>query len=192
MSDFTLYFTLGLEHVLDWQAYDHILFIIALTAPYFLKDWRKLLLLVSIFTLGHTISLVITNYSWFQVSSTWIEFLIPVSIIVAAKYHIWRAIKEKNTQKFILPSIIILFFGLIHGFGFGRYFTQINDEQALLPLIQFALGIEVSQIVIVFFVLLWGFIAQRLFKMKQRDWIIAICAFVIGMAFPMLIDNWPF
>lgn len=192
MSDFSLYFKLGLQHVLDWQAYDHILFIIALSAPYALKNWRKLVVLVSLFTVGHTLSLIITNYEWLIVSATWVEFLIPLSIILTAKFHIFETLKGKRFQNSIFVMLITLFFGLVHGFGFGRYFTQINDEQAILPLLSFAFGIELSQLIIVLFVLAWGWLATRLFKIKARDWIIIISAFVIGMAFPMFIENWPF
>ena len=126
MSDFWLYFKLGLEHVLDWNAYDHVLFLIALSAAYPVERWRRLLILVTLFTVGHTLSLLITNYTDFRASERWVEFLIPVSIAAAALYNFIRAQRAEGRVSVIYG--VTLFFGLVHGFGFGRYFVQINDE----------------------------------------------------------------
>lgn len=192
MSQFWLYFRLGLEHVLDWQAYDHVLFIIALCAAYTLSSWKRLLILVSVFTLGHTFSLLITHYEIVAVSAPWIEFLIPVSIIFTGLYNIINLKREIKEQKITVLLMVTLFFGLIHGFGFGRYFNQINDDKELLPLIEFALGIELSQVIIVLAVLILGYFLKTYFRVKQRDWIMVVSAMIIGMTIPMLIENWPF
>lgn len=192
MSQFWLYFTLGLEHVLDWQAYDHVLFIVALCAAYTFSSWKRLLLLVSMFTLGHTFSLFLTHYQVVNVSASWIEFLIPITIIFTGAYTIFKGIKSKKEEKVGMLFLVTLFFGLIHGFGFGRYFNQINDDSELLPLIEFALGIELSQLIIVAFVMVFGFFMQTFFRFQQRDWVIVISSVVIGMAIPMAIENWPF
>ncbi|MEZ4857547.1 MAG: HupE/UreJ family protein [Flavobacteriaceae bacterium] len=192
MSQFWLYFKLGLEHVLDWQAYDHVLFIVALCAAYTFSSWKRLLLLVSMFTIGHTFSLFLTHYSVVNVSATWIEFLIPITIIFTGSYNIFKGVKSKKEEKVGILFLVTLFFGLIHGFGFGRYFHQINDDNELMPLINFALGIELSQLIIVAFVVVFGFFMQTFFRFQQRDWVIVISSVVIGMAIPMSIENWPF
>lgn len=192
MSQFWLYFTLGLEHVLDWQAYDHVLFIIVLCASYTIASWKRLLVLVSLFTLGHTLSLFLTHYEVVAVSATWIEFLIPITIIFTGLYNISQLKRRFKEQKVIILYIVTLFFGLIHGFGFGRYFNQINDDKEIMPLIEFALGIEVSQVIIVMIVMILAYIAQNFFRLKQRDWIMIVSSMVVGMAIPMLIENWPF
>ncbi|MAO07941.1 MAG: HupE / UreJ protein [Alteromonas sp.] len=192
MSQFWLYFKLGLEHVLDWQAYDHILFIVALCAAYSWNRWKQLLLLVSMFTLGHTLSLFITHYGVLDVPPTWVEFLIPVTIMVAAIYNIVKVNTLQENEKSGWLSMVTLFFGGVHGFGFGRYFNQINDEKEVMPLIDFALGIELSQVIIVLAVLIVGYFVKTFLKFQQRDWILVISSVVIGMAFPMLIENWPF
>jgi len=85
-----------------------------------------------------------------------------------------------------------MFFGIIHGFGFGRYFNQINDEQELMPLIEFALGIETAQIIVVFIVLILASVSQFFVRFKKRDWIMVVSSIVIGMTIPMVIENWPF
>ena len=190
MSEFWLYFKLGLEHVLDWNAYDHVLFLVALSAPYGTREWKRLLLLVTLFTLGHSISLLITNYGWLSVSSDWIEFLIPVSILLAAIYPLTQL--DRTEKRIGVIYGVTLFFGLIHGFGFGRYFVQINDEQAFMPLVEFALGIETAQLIVVLIVLIVSGLFKSLFKLTQRDWIIFISGAVVALSIPMLVENWIF
>ncbi len=191
MSDFWLYFTLGLNHVLDWQAYDHVLFIIALCAAYSLESWKRLLGLVSMFTLGHTISLFLSHFMAVSVSAVWIEFLIPVTIISAGIYNLVKAGEHAIKGKVWVLLLTALFFGLIHGFGFGRYYNQINDDKEILPLLEFALGIELSQVIIVLGVMILGFVMKNILRVAKRDWILVASAIVIGMTIPMLIENWP-
>ncbi len=199
MGDFLLYFTLGFEHVLDRAAYDHVLFITVLCVAYTFASWKKLLLLVTMFTLGHTISLFLSNYGWTPISPAWIEFLIPLTILAAALFNLVTTRKKQlvgtDTErmgKLGLIYVLTVFFGLIHGFGFGRYFNQINDEQALAPLFEFALGIETSQLVIVLAVLVFGFVVNRLFRLAKKTWIWAVSFLVIALTLPMLFENWPF
>lgn len=192
MSDFWLYFKLGLEHVLDWKAYDHILFLIALTAAYSFVSWKRLLLLVSLFTLGHSISLLLANYQIVSVSSRVIEFLIPLTILVASIFNLFKASKQKRTDKIGVIFLITIFFGLIHGFGFATYYKMINTDGGILPLLEFALGVETSQIIIVIIVLLIAFVFQSLFRFNKRDWVLVVSSIVIGMVIPMLIEHWIF
>ena len=192
MSDFWLYFKLGLEHVLDWNAYDHILFLIALTAAYSFVSWKRLLLLVSLFTVGHSISLLLANYEIVSVSSSVIEFLIPLTILIAAVFNLFKARKRKRKDTLGVIFLITVFFGLIHGFGFAAYYKMINSDGGILPLLEFALGVEISQIIIVFIVLLIAFVFQSIFRFNKRDWVLVVSSIVIGMVIPMLIENWFF
>ncbi len=192
MSDFWLYFKLGLEHVLDWKAYDHILFLIALSATYTFVSWKRLLVLVSLFTVGHSISLLLANYNVVSVSSSVIEFLIPLSILIAAIFNLYTATKQKTDKKVGVIFFITVFFGLIHGFGFAAYYKMINIDGGILPLLEFALGVEASQIIIVTLVLVIAFIFQTLFRFNKRDWVLVVSSIVIGFVFPMLIENWIF
>ena len=191
MSEFWLYFKLGLTHVLDTQAYDHVLFIIVLVAAYNFSNWKRLLGLVSLFTLGHTISLLLASYDIVTVSSTVIELLIPLTILITALFNIIAARKSNHSEKIGLLFIITFFFGLIHGFGFATYFNMIKDETTFLPLLEFAIGIEIAQIIVVIAVLIVSFIFQSFLRFNKRDWILIISSIVIGMVIPMLIENWP-
>lgn len=191
MSQFWLYFQLGLEHVLDWNAYDHILFLIVLVAAYSFNGWIKVLWLVTIFTIGHTISLFMSVYGIVTVSSRWVELLIAITILVTALYNIITA-KKKEAQKNInLLYVTTAFFGIIHGLGFSTYFKMISSgsESKFLPLLEFALGIETAQVIVVVAVLILAFICQNLFRVNRRDWILVLSSIVIGIILPILREN---
>lgn len=192
MSDFWLYLKLGLEHVLDLSAYDHILFLIVLCAAYSFALWKRLLLLVTLFTAGHTISLLLAHYMVVSVSGTYIEFLIPITILVTAVYNIVTAGKPAGTRKNTLFYVVTLFFGLIHGFGFARYYAMIGDGDGVLPLLEFALGVELAQVIVVLLTLFAAFIIQAILRFNRRDWVLVVSSIVVGMVLPMLVSNWPF
>ena len=191
MSDFWLYLKLGLTHVLDWQAYDHILFLIVLVAAYNFSNWKRIFILVSLFTIGHTVSLLLANYNVVSVSSKWIEFLIPVTILVAALYNLFTSGKNNRSEKVGLFYVITVFFGLIHGFGFATYYKMISGGNEILPLLEFALGVEVAQIIVVIAVLIVGFVFQTIFRFNKRDWVLVVSSIVIGVIIPMLQNTWP-
>jgi hypothetical protein len=191
MSEFWLYFQVGLKHVLDINAYDHVLFLIALSVPYSFKDWKRVLFLVTIFTLGHTLALFLSVFDILMIQVNIVEFLIPVTILITALYHLFTAGKlgKKNLNT---AGSITLFFGVIHGLGFSNYFKSIlpGDASAkLLPLLEFALGIEAAQIIVVLAVLLISYFMQLIFRFNSRDWSLIGASFVIGVVVPMLIES---
>ncbi|EOG6895148.1 HupE/UreJ family protein [Flavobacterium psychrophilum] len=192
MSEFWLYFNIGLKHVLNISAYDHVLFLIALTVPYAFKDWRRLLLLISLFTLGHTLALVLSVFGILYVKANLIEFIIPITILLVAIFNLFTAGKNNKGEGISLLSFITLFFGIIHGLGFSNYFKTIlpgNATQKLLPLSEFALGIETAQIIVVILILIISYIAQTVFRFSKRDWTLVMSAFIIGVVVPLLIQN---
>lgn len=181
----------GMNHVLDINAYDHVLFLIVLTIPYVFKDWKRVLLLVSIFTLGHTLSLTLAAYGKVSVSDNFVEFLIPVTILIVALFNVFTAGKGAQKEKVGVLFISTLFFGLVHGLGFAREFRMFvgNSDSKLAPLLEFALGIEIAQIIIVFIVLFLGFLFQTIFRFSKRDWIMVISSIVVGLVIPMLMNS---
>ncbi|QED38628.1 HupE/UreJ family protein [Antarcticibacterium arcticum] len=191
MSQFWLYFNLGLEHVLDWNAYDHILFLIVLVAAYSFSSWKRVLWLVTIFTLGHTLALFLSVYGVVSVSSRWVELLIAVTILITALYNIFTAKKKESQKNVGLLYFATAFFGIIHGLGFSTYFKMIasGTESKFLPLLEFALGIEAAQVIIVLGVMILGFIFQNFFRVNRRDWILILSAIVIGIILPILREN---
>ncbi|KAF2337329.1 MAG: HupE/UreJ family protein [Flavobacterium nitrogenifigens] len=192
MSQFWIYFQIGLKHVLDINAYDHVLFLIALTVPYLFKDWKRIFLLVSLFTIGHTLALILSVYGIIAIKVDVVEFLIPITILVTALYHLFTAGKTSKNDGVNLVFFITLFFGIIHGLGFSNYFKTILGGSAtskLLPLGEFALGIEAAQLIVVFVVLVISYIVQTVFRFSKRDWALVMSAFIIGVVIPMIIDS---
>ncbi len=181
----------GINHVLDPNGYDHVLFLMVLAVPYVFKDWKRVLILVSMFTLGHTLSLVLAAYDVVSVNGKLVEFLIPVTILIAALYNIFTAGKKEKSSKLSLLFFATLFFGLIHGLGFAREFKMFagQSENKLKLLIEFALGIEIAQIIIVFVVLFLGFLFQTIFRFSKRDWVMVLSAVVVGLVIPMIVGS---
>jgi HupE / UreJ protein len=192
MSEFWIYFNTGLRHVLDINAYDHVLFLIALTIPYAFKDWQRVLLLVTLFTLGHTMALLLSVYDFVQIKVNLVEFLIPITILITAIFHLFTAGKNSKKESISFIAIITIFFGIIHGLGFSNYFNTIlpgNASAKLIPLLEFALGIEAAQIIVVLLVLIISYIVQTVFRFSKRDWTLVMSAFVIGVVIPMVIES---
>jgi HupE / UreJ protein len=192
MSDFWMYFKIGLNHVLDINGYDHVLFLIALSVPYAFKDWKRILLLVTIFTIGHTLALLLSVFNIVTVKASLVEFLIPITILITAFFNLFTAGKSSKQESITFIGAVTLFFGIIHGLGFSNYFKSIlpgNPTDKVVPLLEFALGIEAAQILVVLVVLILSFIVQTLFRFSKRDFTLVMSAFVIGVVVPMIIES---
>lgn len=189
MDEFIFYTEFGLTHVLDVQAYDHVLFFIVLTINYGFKDWKKALWLITFFTIGHTLTLTLSTYHLIYVEMDIVEFLIPLTIFITAFYNISTSKKiDKNKT---IGSFFAFTFGLIHGLGFsGAIRILIDDtDQKFLPIMEFALGIEIAQIMVVLIIFILGFFVLNLFKIKKRELVLVASSVVIGLIIPMLIER---
>lgn len=192
MNDFWLLIKMGFQHVWDWQGYDHLLFLAALCLPFAVRQWKRLLGLVTIFTVGHSLSLVLATYGVVRVSMTWIEFLIPLSILIAALYNIVWAPKTA-VKSALTPLVVTLFFGVIHGFGFASYFDLIKDSDSSLgvSLLAFALGIESAQVLLALLVLVINVVVLYVLNTSRRDWLLVGSSIIIGVLLPILIERLP-
>ena len=193
MENFWFYIKLGLNHVLDFAAYDHILFLAALTIPFTFKNWKKVVLLATIFTIAHCLSLVLSVYGIVTMDVGLIEFLIPVTILITAVFNLIYARTASEHMNLLLHLFATAFFGLIHGFGFSNYFKMLaaGEESNLSPLLGFAAGIEISQVLIVFFILTLAFLSQSIFKVKQLLFIVVASTLIALITIPMLIATFP-
>ena len=191
MENFWFYFKLGFYHVLDPGGLDHFYFLIALTLPFMFNQWRRLLVWITIFTIGHTISLLTSHFKLILFDEKWVEFLIPITIGITCVSVLFK--EKKISIKSIWISLITLFFGIIHGFGFGRYFRMIsiNDDSAVLSLLKFAVGVEAAQIIIVLSMLLINFFAIVILGFKTQKWELIVAAMVLSQSFSMAFENWP-
>ncbi len=193
MEDFGIYIRMGLDHVLDPGAYDHVLFLSVLAAPYLLKDWKKVVLLATVFTVAHCTSLALSAFGLIRIDSRWIEFLIPVTIIATALNNIWEVWKSSG-RGYPVVFLGTAVFGLIHGFGFSNYFNMMVTglEDKLRPLLGFALGIELSQLVVILSVLLLSALFHRFSGVEQKWWIWTVSAVVVIISIPLLLSTlWP-
>lgn len=188
LENFWFNVKIGINHILDINGYDHVLFLMVLAVPYVFKDWKRVLVLVTLFTVGHTVSLFLGAYDVVTVNSKLVEFLIPITILIAAIYNVFTAGKKERNNKISVLFITTLFFGLIHGLGFARE-AKMLDDGSLAFLIEFAIGIEIAQIIVVFIILFLGFLFQTIFRFSRRDWVIVLSAIVIGLVIPMIIGS---
>lgn len=190
MNSFELYFRLGIQHILDLKGFDHILFVLALCAVFIPRDWKKILILVTAFTIGHSITLALATFKIVQVNSDWIEFLIPVTIAITAFTNILRP-KPVSGKGVTINYVLALFFGLIHGLGFSNYLRSLLGKEAAIwqPLLAFNIGLEIGQLVIVGIFILATSILVGLAGVKRREWTLIISAFVMGIAMMLMMNT---
>ena len=191
MSNFITHVELGFKHVLDFNGYDHILFLIVLAVIFSFSQWKKVLLMITFFTVGHTFTLSLATYQIVTIKETVIEFLIPITILITAVVNILKfSINSPKREKTNL--FFALFFGLIHGLGFSNFLrvTLGRSEDKLIPMLEFALGIELAQIVIVLSVLILGTVLIHFFRVSKRDWVVITSAIVIGITILIIRDSY--
>jgi hypothetical protein len=196
MDDFILYMTEGFYHVMNFNvgAYDHVLFFILIAVPFLFNSWKKLIGLSLAFTVGHILSLLLVIYGKVTFNSSYIEFLIVVTIVVAALYNIFTAGNRHRDNHNWITMIIALFFGIVHGFGFANGFKMLaaGAESKLLMLLEFALGIELGQLLVILVVIILNFIFTGIFRFNKKEWVQIISSIVLGMVIPLLIVRWIF
>lgn len=193
MQEFWFYIKLGLEHVLDFGAYDHILFLSALAIPFTFKSWKRVIVLATIFTIAHCTSLALSAFDVFTVDVGLIEFLIPVTIILTGLFNLIYVYKDAKNVGMYLHTLATAFFGLIHGFGFSNYFKMLmaEEEDKVTPLLGFATGIEFSQVAIILAILGIAFLIQDVVKVKRTHFIAIASILIICITIPLLIATFP-
>lgn len=191
MSQFWVYFDLGRQHILDINGIDHILFVVALCVIYQLQDWKKVLILITAFTIGHSVTLALSTLEIVRFRSDIIEFLIPITIFITAFGNLFRKQSALTPKKFNTNYFFALFFGLIHGLGFSNYLKSMlgREDSIVQPLLAFNLGLELGQIIIVSFFMVIAFVFVSLFNVSRRDWNLIISSAVAGIAITMMIET---
>lgn len=190
MGDFGFYFWLGWEHIISTDALDHQLFIAALAAIYLLKDWRQVLILVTAFTVGHSLTLALSVLDIIRFPTNWVEFLIPVTIVITAFSNLFQ--KKFTSRSISINYFLALFFGLIHGMGFAnslRSMLLTKDQNLGWSLFGFNVGLEAGQIVVVMILLLIAHIIVNLVRVNRKDWVIFLSAAVFGLAFKIALER---
>ena len=197
MSIFATYFKLGFLHICSWQATDHLTFLLALCAPDALADWRRIVMLVTSFTVGHSITLALATLGVVSVNSPLIEALIPVTIMVTALVDMWRigpvlVRQPVRSASFVwtVPNGLTVAFGLIHGLGFSTYLRELlgTQRRPIIELLSFNLGVELGQLLVVSAIMLLGFIVLRGFRAARRDWVLVTSGAALGIAALLLLQ----
>ena len=192
MTDFLFYLQLGWEHIISSDALDHQLFILALVAIFSFKDLKKVLILVTAFTIGHSVTLALSAFDIIRFPSNWIEFLIPCTIVFTALDNL---IFSKNVEKLIkLNYFLALFFGLIHGMGFANSVRMMlaQEQSITTPLFGFNVGLEIGQIAVVIIVLSIFYILSTFLKLKKKHWVMLVSAPILVVSLKMAIERIPF
>lgn len=185
---FKTYLELGFDHILDLSAYDHILFVMTLCVIYAVAQWRQILILVTAFTIGHSITLALSTLGIVNISGRLIEYLIPVTIILTGIYNIYK-IKAHN-QKITLHYSLASFFGLIHGLGFSNYLKALlgNEEDLVIPLLAFNIGVELGQLIIVGSTIIITLFLVKVLNIKQKYWVWAVSGAAILVSLKLIMD----
>lgn len=191
MTDFLFYLQLGWEHIISIDALDHQLFILALVAIFSFQDLKKVLILVTAFTLGHSFTLALSAFDIIRFPSNWVEFLIPCTIVFTALDNI---IFSKNEDKLIkLNYFLALIFGLIHGMGFANSVRMMlaKEQSIVIPLLGFNIGLEIGQIAVVIIILSIFYILSTFLKLKKKHWVMLVSAPILIFSIKMALERIP-
>lgn len=191
MNPFIHFLLIGKDHILDKNGYDHILFVIALCTVYAVRDWKKVLILVTAFTVGHSITLALAAFHVVNYSSTWVEFLIPVTIFITAVSNLFRGEESVAKSNIHINYLFAAGFGLIHGLGFSTLLRELlgKSENVVVPLLAFNIGLEIGQIIIVGIFMGLTFIIVDLAAVSRRDWKMVVSAAIAGIALILIKDS---
>ena len=190
MSSFSTYLRLGYEHILSLSALDHILFVIVIMAAYQPKHWLRILIAVSLFTVGHSLSLILSAYDAVAVDKKLVEFLIPLTIVLTAVFNLSKAGQNAQSN---FKYFLALIFGIIHGFGFSSYLgmLMLGDGDTWSALLPFNLGIELGQLLVVLITFVLMLIILVIMRTKARDWNLFVSGIAFGLSLVMCLENWP-
>ena len=191
MGDFTFYLKLGWQHIISWDAFDHLLFIVALSAIYLIDNWKQVLILVTAFTIGHSLTLALSVFDLVRVNSDWVEFLIPLTIVATAVFNL--TLKGFAPANLRFNYLLALFFGLIHGLGFANTirFMLSKDQQLLIPLLGFNIGLEVGQVFVVSTLLVASYLFAGTSLIRRKWWVWILSAIALCFGGFIAITRWP-
>ncbi len=191
MSVFEMYLKLGFEHITDINGYDHILFIMSLCAVYMIKNWKAVLILVTAFTIGHSITLALAALDVVNINSNLVEFLIPVTIFLTAIGNIITKKTAFNSKLHMFKYAMAMFFGLIHGLGFSNYLKSLlgNEKGIVKSLFAFNIGLEIGQIIVVAIVLLLAYIFVKLLRLPIREWTLILSGASLGISLILILER---
>lgn len=191
-QDLLFYFTDGWGHIIAPGAWDHILFITVLTVVHAWGDWRRLVILVTAFTIGHSLTLVLSVLDLIRFRDDWVEFAIPCTIAATAAANLWNPRAQDGDHR--LRYAMALVFGLVHGMGYANAvrFMLAEGQSLAIGLLGFNTGLEIGQIFVVLSVLFLGSMATRIPGVSRQQWVSALSTCVLAVALWMAWGRFPF
>ena len=191
MHSLPFYVQLGFKHISDLGGYDHILFLVALCAVYRISQWKNLLILVTAFTVGHSITLALAATDTLTIPSDIIEFLIPTTILLTAIHNVMDRSSEGKPSRMGRNYLVTLFFGFIHGMGFSNYFRALlmGDDSIAIALLGFNLGIELGQLLVVLVIVAAGYLFLNVLGVKHREWNVFVSGAAFGLSLVLMFEN---
>ena len=188
MQSFLKFIELGLYHVINFEVYELILFLIVISISFLFNDWKRLITLISVFTLAYSLSLILGLYDVISLNVNVSEWLIPIVIFFVAVYNIFTAAKSIKRRLYLLYGIVFLF-SIIHGLGFANTFETLmqSEENTILSVLEFSIGIEIGQFIVVICTLLLSYIFQSVFRFSNRDWILVVSCIILGFILPLIL-----
>lgn len=191
MEDLQFYFGIGWNHILSINALDHLLFLLVLTAIYVFQEWKQVLILVTAFTIGHSITLVLSVFDIIRFDTSWVEFLIPCTIVFTGIYNLVQ--KKKSDSSLRLNYFLALLFGLVHGMGFANSirFMLASNQNIGVGLLGFNVGLELGQIIVVLIILFFAYIITSVLNVNRREWIIFLSSASLALALKMALERFP-
>ena len=189
MHPFQFYLKLGFNHIANFNGYDHILFLVVLCAVYQLKQWKKIIILVTAFTIGHSITLFLVSFDIFSIPSRYVKLLIPITIMITSLHNI-RSIEKIKISNMSKNYFLALFFGLIHGMDFSNYFKALimSPEEIIIPLLAFNIGLEIGQFLIVFVIVLISYVFLSVLKIKYYSWNLFVSGAAFGVSLILILE----
>lgn len=191
MTDNWIYIEKGFKHILNSNAVEHILFLIALVIPYLFKDWKKIIVLLLLFVGGHSFAFLLSYFGVITIKLILVKFVILICIIAIAFFNLLNIGKSSKQNSINTLGILSLFSGVLQGLLIADFVKPIQGESKvqLISLFEYSIGIHCSQFLVIFAVLLISNSAQSVFRLSKRDWIIGISSFVIGIIVPLIIQS---
>ena len=189
MHPFQFYLKLGFNHIANFNGYDHILFLVVLCAVYQLKQWKKIIILVTAFTIGHSITLFLVSFDIFSIPSRYVKLLIPITIMITSLLNI-RSIEKIKNSNMSKNYFLALFLGLIHGMDFSNYFKALimSPEEIIIPLLAFNIGLEIGQFLIVFVIVYISYVFLSVLKVKYYSWNLFVSGAAFGVSLILILE----
>ncbi|MDA9628116.1 HupE/UreJ family protein [Flavobacteriaceae bacterium] len=189
MITFNTFFLSGWEHIVDINAYDHLLFVMTLCAAFKLKEWKQILIIITAFTIGHSGTLILSAFDIIPTNAKLIDLLIPFTIMLTAIANVINYNKNRKFSDAKIKYSIALVFGLIHGLAFASNFKfMLFSDNILMPLFLFNIGIEAGQlfIVLLFMIALWFY--SKVINGEHFKWNLFISGAGFGIAATIFIN----